>query len=97
MSDTEKTKKTSIGEAERRANLQRQFAERAIQSKEGIWWRILFFFFRFLDIENRSIGGWISLFIVFMAAVWILNHTLEHFGITPPFEERGPYQLRYSK
>ena len=54
-------------------------------------------FFRFLDIENRSIGGWISLFIVFMAAVWILNHTLEHFGITPPFEERGPYQLRYSK
>ena len=97
MSDAEKTKKTSIGEAERKANLRRQFAERAIQGKEGIWWRLLHLFFRFLDIENRSIGGWISLFIVFMAAVWILNHTLEHFGITPPFEERGPYQLRYSK
>ena len=31
---------------------------------------------------------WIVLFIVFVAAVWILNVTLEHFGITPPFEER---------
>ena len=96
MSDTEKTKKTSIGEAERRANRRRQFAETAIQGKKGIWWRILFPSFKFLDIENRSIGGWISLFIVLMAAVWILNHTLEHFGITHPFEERGPYQLRYS-
>ena len=75
MNDTEKTKKRSIGEAEQRANLQRQFAESAIQGKEGIWWRILFLFFRFLDIENRSIGGWISLFIVFMVAFWILNHT----------------------
>ena len=96
MSDAEKTKETSIGPAERRANLQRQFAERAIQGKEGIALRLFFLFFRFLNIENRSIGGWIWLFIVFMVAVWILNHTLEHFGITPPFEERGPYQLRYS-
>ena len=83
MHDGEKTKKTSIGEAERKANLQRQFAEIAIQGKEGVGVRLLFLFFRFLDIENRSIGGWIRLFIVFMAAVWILNITLEHFGIIP--------------
>ena len=47
-------------------------------------------------LEKLSTSQWIVLFIVFVAAVWILNHTLEHFGITPPFEERGPYQLRYS-
>ena len=47
-------------------------------------------------LEKLSMSQWIVLFIVFVAAVWILNVTLEHFGITPPFEERGPYQLRYS-
>ena len=92
MSDAEKTKKTSIGKAERKANLRRQFAERAIKGNEGIGWRLLFLFFRFLDIENRSVGGWIVLLIVFLAAVWILNVTLEHFGVTPPFEEREAYR-----
>ena len=97
MSDAEKTKETSIGPAERRANLQRQFAERAIQGKEGIWWRLLHLFFRFLDIENRSTGGWIRLFIVFMILFYLLDETLTHFGITAPIEERDPCrQYRYS-
>ena len=39
-------------------------------------------------LEKLSTSQWIVLFIVFVAAVWILNVTLEHFGITPPFEER---------
>ena len=38
--------------------------------------------------EKLSISQWILLFIVFLAAVWILNVTLEHFGITFPFEGR---------
>ena len=43
-------------------------------------------------LEKLSKSQWILFFIVFLAAVWILNVTLEHFGITPPFEEldRGP-------
>ena len=39
-------------------------------------------------LEKLSMSQWIVLFIIFVAAVWILNVTLEHFGITPPFEER---------
>ena len=44
------------------------------------------------QLEKLSMSQWIVLFIVFVAAVWILNVTLEHFGITPTFEERerGP-------
>ena len=42
--------------------------------------------------EKLSMPQWILLFIVFLAAVWILNVTLEHFGVTPPFEEREPYR-----
>ena len=97
MSDAEKTKKTSIGKAERKANLRRQFAERAIQGKEGIGWRLLFLFFRFLDIENRSVGGWIVLLIVFMVIFYLLDEILTHFGIIAPIEERDPCrQYRYS-
>ena len=97
MSDAEKTKETSIGPAERRANLQRQFAERAIQGKEGIWRRLLHLFFRFLDVENRSTWGWIRLFIVFMVMYYLFNEILAHFGILAPIEERDPCrQWRYS-
>ena len=42
--------------------------------------------------EKLSMSQWILLFIVVLAAVWILNVTLEHFGVTPPFEEREPYR-----
>ena len=97
MSDAEKIKKTSIGEAERKANLRRQFAERAIQGREGIWWRFLFLFFRFLDIENRSTWGWIWLFIVFMVMFYLFDEILTYFGIIAPIEERDPCrQYRYS-
>ena len=97
MSDAEKTEKTSIGEAERRANLRRQFAERAIQGREGIWWRFLFLFLRFLDIENRSTWGWIWLFIVFMVMFYLFDEILTYFGIIAPIEERDPCrQYRYS-
>ena len=45
------------------------------------------------QLEKLSMSQWIVLFIVFVAEVWILNVTLEHFGITPPFEkrERDPF------
>ena len=42
--------------------------------------------------DKLSMLQWILLFIVFLAAVWIFNVTLEHFGITPPFEKREPYR-----
>ena len=38
--------------------------------------------------EKLSMWQWILLFIVFVVSVQILNVTLDHFGITPPFEER---------
>ena len=95
MSDAEKTEKTSIGEAQQRANLQRQFEERAIQGKEGIWWRLFCISSRFL--QNRSPAELIVLFIVFMVAMFFLDITLEHFGISQQFEERDPCgQYRYS-
>ena len=43
-------------------------------------------------LDKLSMSQWIWLFIVLLAAVWNLNVTLEHFGITPPFEEREPYR-----
>ena len=43
-------------------------------------------------LQNRSIGQLIVLFIVFMVSVQILNVTLEHFGVTPPFAEREPHR-----
>ena len=39
-------------------------------------------------LEKLSTSQWILLFIVFVAPVWILNVTLENFGIIAPFKER---------
>jgi hypothetical protein len=49
-----------------------------------------------MDDEEKSDGIKLSsvilILILFIIAVEILNFTLEHFGITKPFEERDPYR-----
>ena len=38
--------------------------------------------------EKLSMWQWILLYILFVVSVQILNVTLDHFGIAPPFKER---------
>ena len=49
-----------------------------------------------MDDEEKSDGIKLSsvilILILLIIAVEILNFTLEHFGITEPFEERDPYK-----
>ena len=87
-------KQEEISEAERRANRQRQFRERALKGEEGIWWRLFSILSRFL--KNRSPAELIVLFIVFMVAMFFLDITLEHLGISQSYEERCPNSMGLS-
>ena len=48
-------------------------------------------------LEKLPTSQWILLFIVFVAAVFILDEILTHFGILAPREERCPERMyRYN-
>ena len=87
-------KPEEISEAERRVNRQRQFEERALKGEEGIWWRLFIILSRFLN--NRSPAEFIVVFILFMVAMFFLDITLEHLGISQPYEERCPNSIGLS-